>query len=356
MFCPSCENLMADDSKYCGRCGMSLNKKSERLVHLSLNFSWIWRRSWGGFASGFIGWIIVFTISRMMKQDIGPVMINLFSGMICGVFLGTVGGIIEESSYKAFVGALLGTIGGALGGLINIPIREMVQSDPRLIPLSILATWAIGGGFIGATSGVIEKGRKKILAGALFGFLGGGVGGFLGSAFYGSVILQFAPQGWLLQRLAEGLSGGLVGAVLWFSIGLIEKLYIFRRHEDPTIEKKVCDVCGNQNALKFWYCLNCGHALQIAAPRQKIMVTPYRGMERIVNALKFTSWLFGVTGVITTPVVFLLFLLQDVFLAFISAVFFILFTYLMVVGFRFLADLLSCLVKISNTKAETPAQ
>lgn len=352
MYCPSCESLMADDSKYCGRCGMALNKKSERLVHFSLNFSWMWRRSWGGFASGFIAWIIVFIISRMLKQDIGPVMVNLFSGMICGVFLGTVGGIIEESSYKAVVGGLLGTVGGALGGMLNIPLREMVQSDVRLIPLSILATWAVGGGFIGATSGVIERSRKKIAAGALFGFIGGGIGGFLGSAFYGSVLMQFEPQGWFTGRLAEGLSGGLVGAVLWLSIGLIEKLYIFRRVENPTIDKKVCAHCGRENSLRFWYCLNCGYVLPTAAPRQKIVVTPFRGMERIVNALKFMSWLFGATGIITTPVIFLVFLMQDVFLACISALFFILFTYLMVVGFRFAADLLSCLVKISSPKAD----
>ena len=94
MFCPSCENMMPDDLKYCSRCGMFLNKNSEKIVHLSLDFSWIWRRSWGGFASGFIGWIIVFIISRMVSRDIGPTMNNLFSGMICGVFLGTVGGII----------------------------------------------------------------------------------------------------------------------------------------------------------------------------------------------------------------------------------------------------------------------
>jgi hypothetical protein len=347
MYCPSCENLMPDDSKFCGRCGMFLNRKSERMVHLSLDFAWVWRRSWGGFISGFIGWIIVFLISRMIKQDIGPVMNNLFSGMICGVFLGTAGGIIEESAYKAFLGALLGTLGGAIGGLVNIPLMQVLQESTRLFPLSIMVTWAIGGAFIGATSGIIERDRKKILAGISFGFLGGALGGYLGSVFYGSVLYEFSPQHWLGNRLAEGLSGGLVGAVLWFCIGLIEKLYIFRRRIDPSLEEKVCDHCSTHNPLRSWYCTNCGRVLQTAAPAQKIVTTPYRGIERIVNALRFLSWLFGVTGVITTPVIFVIFLLNDVLLAFVSVVFSVLFTYLLMVGFRFLADLLSCFVRLS---------
>lgn len=347
MYCPSCEKLMADDLKYCGHCGMPLNKRSERLARFTMNFAWVWRRSWAGFASGFIGWIIVFTISRMIKPEISPMMINLFSGMICGIFLGTAGGIVEESAYKALIGGVLGMVGGAMGGLLNIPIRELFRGNELLMPFSVLTTWAIGGCLIGATSGLIEKNRKKILAGLIFGLFGGAIGGFLGSAFYGSVFLQFQPTGWLAGRFVEGLSGGLVGAVLWFSVGIIEKFYIFRRREDSGQDKKVCDNCNHQNILRSWYCVECGHVLQMAAPRHKIGITPYRGMERIVNALTFLSWLFGVTGVITTPVVFLIFLLQDVFLAFISVVFFVLFTYLMVVGFRFAADLLSCLIKLS---------
>ncbi len=348
MYCPSCENLMADDSKYCARCGMFLNKKSEKLMHLGLDFSWIWRRSWAGFASGFIGWIIVFIMSRMVKHDVGSIMNNIFSGMICGVFLGTVGGIIEESAYKAFCGGILGTIGGALGGVINLPLTDIFQGTENYFPLSVLITWAVGGAFIGATSGVIEKSKKKILAGAAFGFVGGAIGGYLGSAFYGSVLIDFKPQSWLANRLAEGLSGGLVGAVLWFFVGVIEKLYIFHRREDPKIEKKVCDTCGNENSLRSWYCDNCGHTLPTAAPRGKIMVTPYRGIERITNALRFLSWLFGVTGVITTPVIFLIFLMENIVLGCISAVFMVLFTYFMVVGFRFGADMLSSLIKLTS--------
>ncbi|MGA2090876.1 MAG: hypothetical protein ABSH12_05370 [Endomicrobiales bacterium] len=335
---------------------MFLTRKSEWIVQLMLDFSWIWRRSWAGFSSGFFGWIIVFIISRMIRQDMGMMVNNLFSGMICGVFLGTVGGIIEESGYKAFCGGILGTVGGALGGIVNIPLASFLQGYEGFFPLSVLVTWAIGGAFIGATSGVIERDRKKILAGIAFGCVGGALGGYLGSAFYGSAMAEFAPQSWIGHRLAEGLSGGLLGAILWFFIGIIEKLYIFRRREDPRLNKKVCDSCGADNPLQSWYCSLCGKVLQFAAPRQKIVVTPYRGIERITNAVRFLSWLFGVTGVITTPVIFVIFLMQNICLACISAIFSILFTYLMVVGFRFIGDLLSSLSRISSLHIDPPAK
>lgn len=348
MYCPSCENLMPETSKYCSRCGMFLNKKSEKLMHFSLDFAWIWRRSWGGFVSGFIGWIAAFIISRMVKQDIGSVMNNMFSGVMCGVFLGTVGGIIEESGYKAFCGGILGAVGGALGGLINTPLMELLRGHEKLFPLSIMITWAVGGALIGATSGVIERNRKKIFAGVLLGMIGGALGGYLGSVFYGSIFFEFEPKTWIANRFTEGASGGLLGAVLWFFIGLIEKLYIFHRREDPAIEKKICDFCNKENSLRSWYCDNCGNALQTAAPRQKIVVTPYHGIERIVNAFKFLSWLFGVAGVLITPVIFFVFFLQDIFLAFISVIFSILFTYFMMVGFRFIADIFACITKIAS--------
>lgn len=352
LFCPSCENQMPDTAKYCSHCGMFLDKRSERMVHLFQDFGWIWRRCWAGFAAGFVAWIITFIVARMLQNDPGSLINNLFSGMICGVFLGTVGGIIEESGYKAIVGGLLGTAGGAAGALLSLPMTQLALNYDSLAALPVLVTWAVGGAFIGASSGVLERDGRKIMAGALFGFVGGGIGGYLGSAFYGSMLIEFQPHTWVASRMTEGLSGGLVGAIVWFFVGVIEKAYIFKRYEDPKMEKKVCGHCGTANLLRAWYCTHCGRVLQTSAPRQKINVTPFRGMERIVNGLRFLSWLFGATGFISTPVIFVVFLMQDVFLALISAVFSILFTYLMVVGFRFIGDLLACLIRISSLKLD----
>lgn len=355
LFCPSCESQMPESSKFCSHCGMFLDKRSERLVHFFQDFGWIWRRSWAGFAAGFVAWIITFIVARMVQYEVGSLVNNLFSGMICGGFLGTVGGIIEESGYKSIVGGLLGTLGGAAGALLSLPVMHLAQNYENLTPLPILTTWAVGGAFIGMSSGVLERDGRKIAAGALFGFIGGGIGGYLGSAFYGSMLMEFQPKTWIASRMAEGLSGGLVGAIVWFFVGIIEKAYIFKRYEDPKMDKKICGHCGTSNLLRAWYCTNCGRVLQTSAPRQKIRVTQFRGMERIINGLRFLSWLFGATGFISTPVIFAVFLTQDVFLALISAVFSVLFTYLMVVGFRFIADLLSCLIRISSIKIEEKA-
>ena len=51
---------------------------------------------------------------------------------------------------------------------------------------------------------------------------------------------------------------------------------------------------------------------------------------------------------ITTPVIFLIFLMDNIVLACISAVFTVLFTYFMVVGFRFGADMLASLIKLTS--------
>lgn len=344
MYCPSCENLMPDDYKHCGQCGMFLNKTSERVGRFGLDFSWIWRRSWGGFAAGFVGWIIVFFLSRMIGQSVGSMMNNLFAGTICGIFLGTAGGILEESAYKTVAGGVLGMIGGAIGGLLNIPLMNLFP-DAAMYPVSVLLTWAAGGACIGATSGIFEKNGRKVLAGVLFGLLGGALGGYLGSVLYGSIFIEFRPENWFVRRLAEGVSGAMVGGVLWLFIGMIEKLYLFRRQEDSKGNEKVCGSCGKHNPLQFWYCSNCGTPLQTEAPRQKIAITPFRGIERVANAFSFLSRLFIVTGIIAAPVIFLAFLPQSVSLAFIGLVLTVLFAYLLVVVFRFIADVLCWMVR-----------
>ena len=266
---------MDEGLKYCGRCGMFLNKRSEQIVHLSNNFAWMWRRSWAGFAAAFIGWIIALGISRMIGGNINPFLNSMFSGMICGVYLGTAGGIFEESAYKAFLGGMLGTIGGAVGGFLNIPLIHALSGFNYSFPVSFLVTWGIAGMLIGSASGIVERSLKKALYGSLFGLAGGALGGFLGSLFYASVAADFNIESWVAKRAVEGISGGIVGAMLWFFIGIIEKLYIFNRKEVPNIDSKVCDRCKTHNSLRFWYCSNCGYPLQTAAPRQKIYTVSY---------------------------------------------------------------------------------
>lgn len=344
MHCPSCDNPMPDDYAYCGRCGLFLNKTSERAGRFGRDFSWIWRRGWGGFAAGFVGWIIVFFLSRMVGQNVGPLMNNVFAGMICGVFLGAAGGILESSAYKTVAGGLLGMAGGGLGGLLNIPLNNLF-TGAALYPVSVMLTWAAGGAAIGAASGIFEKNLKKTAAGALFGFVGGALGGYLGSVLYGSISLEFKPENWFVRRFSEGISGGMVGAVLWLFIGTIEKRYLFRRREDPSAGEKLCGSCGRQNPLHSWYCAHCGVPLQTEAPRQKLLITPFRGIERVANAFAFLSRLFIVTGIISAPVIFLAFLSQDVSLAFIGLVLTVLLAYLLVIVFRFFADVLAWMIR-----------
>lgn len=353
MFCPSCEKQMPDESGYCGRCGMFLNKASSNFMKLSINIGWILRRSMGGFAAGAVGWVFAMAVSRIVGVNSGPGLHEFLLCVIIGIFLGTVGGIIEDSSYKAFLGGILGCAGGIVGGLFS-KIFSAVFSWDALSTISFMPAWIVMGMFIGANSGIIEKSKRKIFVGMFFGMIAGALGGFMGIEMYGSMAADFVREGvtWSTVRGIEIFSGGIFGAAFWLVLGIIEKLYIFRRRLELKLDKKICDKCKAQNPLYYWYCIKCGAALQVAAPREKIKVTPFRALERAINGFRFMSWLFGASGIITACVIFIIFLISfrdNPLLAFLIGLSIALLSYLLVIVFSFIADMLSSLVKITDS-------
>jgi len=354
MLCPSCEKQMPDAGKFCGRCGLFLNKTSGKLLQLSINTGWIIRRSMGGFAAGAIGWVLAMAVVRTVGLNSGPGFHSFLLCVITGTFLGTVGGIIEDSGYKAFLGGLLGCVGGALGGILGKILSVMFGGGP-LTSVSFIPSWIVMGGVIGAVSGIVEKSGKKITIGVLIGMFGGGIGGFMGVEAYGSLVTDFMKEGstWITGRSVEAFAGGTFGAAFWLVLGIIEKLFIFKRRWEGKIEQKTCDTCKTQNPLTYWYCIKCGAALQVAAPREKIKVTSFRSLERSINAFKFLSWLFGATGIITTIFVFIIVLFQNPLKNFMFAILtglsIGLTSYLLVVIFGFIANMLSSVVKITDS-------
>lgn len=350
MYCPSCERQMPDDSSYCARCGMFLNKASKRLMQISINISWILRRSMGGFAAGAISWIFAMAVVRTVGINSGPGLHSFLLCAISGTFLGTVGGIIEDSGYKALVGAVIGCIGGSLGALLGGIIISMLGFEP-LGSVSFIPAWIVMGMAIGSVSGIIEKSTKKIIVGMLFGVCGGVLGGFIGIELYGSLVTDFMKQDatWVTGRGIEAFAGGVFGASFWMILGIIEKLYIFKRRIELKVDKKICDSCHTGNQITAWYCVNCGAALQVAAPREKIKVTSFRSLERTINAFRFLSWLFGATGIIMTLIIFFVVLFTNPIFAFLGGLSIALLSYLLVIFFHFTADLLSSLVKITDS-------
>lgn len=350
MHCPSCEKQMPDTSAYCGRCGMFLNKTSSRMMNMSINVGWMLRRSMGGFTAGAISWIFAMALVRTVGLNSGPGLHSFLLCVITGIFLGTVGGIIEDSSYKAFLGGILGCIGGIIGAFVGKVFGVIFAFEP-LTTISFIPAWAVVGMAIGANSGIIEKSGRKIMVGMIFGMIGGALGGFIGLEMYGSLVADFMKKEatWIIGRGIEAFSGGIFGAAFWLILGIVEKLYIFKRRLELKLDKKICDKCQTPNPLNFWYCIRCGAALQVAAPREKIKVTPFRSLERTINAFRFLSWLFGAAGIITTVVIFIVVLFQNPLFAFLGGLSIGLLSYLLVVLFGFIANLLSSVVKVTDS-------
>lgn len=364
MICPSCSERLQDSVKHCVHCGIAITRRSVQMAAVINNCGWIARRSLGGFFAGAIGFLLAIAVNRvtvtLAAEAQSPSFSDLlnffpgqsvFSSAIAGCFIGTVGGMIERSAYKTFLGGLLGVIGGILGGVSYPIFEDLFRGRLYAYSFSMAAVWAVVGALVGLTSGLLEGTRSKILAGILGGTVGAALGGGIGSQMYGAMLMELGrPEisPWVLTRILELLSGGIVGVHVWFFLGIAEKLYIFQRRQMVETEKKVCDFCHFENALNAWYCAQCGSALQVAAKREQIHVTPFRGLERLTNALQFLSWLAATTGVILSIVIFVSFVLQNFLFALFGSLIVAMAVYMLAILFRALADTIKMGTQVSE--------
>ncbi|OGR96176.1 MAG: hypothetical protein A2902_00600 [Elusimicrobia bacterium RIFCSPLOWO2_01_FULL_64_13] len=364
--CPACGRRLAEAVKHCTHCGVAITPRSLAVSRIINNLGWIGRRALGGFFAGGTGWVLAIAVSRTLKFDSAATdpfvhMLNLFPGntvlstAIAGAFIGTVGGMIEQSTYKVFLGGALGALGGILGGLSHPLFERIFSGQLYSYSLAMAAAWGVVGCLVGMTSGLLEATGRKILAGFLCGMLGGVVGGGIGSQMYGAMLMEvrsFEGMSWIAGRLIEGAAGGIVAVNAWFFMGLSEKLYIFRRRQLGSGTKKVCDRCHGENELSAWYCAHCGAALQVAASRDQMRVTPYRGLERLANAFDYLSWLAGTFGVVTSVVVFLSFLIENVMFAVFGSLLVALIVYMLAIVFRSVSDAILMGMQISEKLKE----
>ena len=352
MICPSCSNVADSAEKYCSRCGLALTTRSQKLLSAAGTFSWIMRRALGGMFAGIIGWMLSIALNRVMSMDTAPSLTVelLVRFAIVGTFLGNVGGIIERSSYKALLGGVLGCIGGIIGGLINRPVYDLFANSTSAYSISHLISWGVVGLFVGMTSGLIERNRKKIIAGLVAGIVGGSIGGILGSTLYAGLLMDPSRSSWLTFRFIEASAGAVVGINLWLVLGLVEKLYIFRRKQISAGSEKVCDFCHTQNSLRAWYCKNCGRTLQFAASVEKLKITPYRALERISNAFKFLSWLFAVAGIVIVVIIFISLLFQNILFAIFVSVALAIAIYIISVVLNGISEMLVKFMKIKESE------
>ncbi len=342
MICPSCSYSNLEHIRYCGRCRMAFSKQNLFLARLRDHLYWILRRSNGGFMAGVVAWFFIPALSRALASHGSPLLHFFTTGLLGGAFLGTVDGMLEESTPKTIRGAMMGGLGGALGGLLFVWLGFNVSDSPFW---GLFMFWAIAGAGIGVVSAMWEKKKTKILAGVLLGALGGGVGGALGYSMYGLLMQEYDPGGWFLRRLYEGFSGGIIGVTLWFAIGVAERFVIFKRRpiEDPN--KKHCDHCATNNPISSWYCRACGSVLQEAAAAQNLHLSPYTTLDRLQEMFRYLSRLSITTGFIAGLIVFLVFLSINPIFAFIAAILVALVSYSLLILFSSAAESIRIFIK-----------
>jgi MFS family permease len=296
MQCPSCQFDNAAHARYCARCRMAFKPSHLAFARASFHLYWILRRACAGGVAGFIAWLFIPVITRILSAGGSGFFIYALTGFMGGAFLGSVDGMVEESTPKTIRGALLGGLGGLLGGLLFEALRG--GADGGNILWLIFLYWAVAGGFIGSVSAWWERRRDKILWGIASGFFGGGAGAYIGSSLHAFLVQQFAPEGWATRRLSEAVLGAIIGLTTWFAIGTAERFVIFKRRPLEKQDQKLCDACKTKNELHSWYCGSCGSVLQEMAPAARLNLSPHRTLQQISEMLRFLSRLAAATGFI----------------------------------------------------------
>ncbi len=285
-------------SPFCLRCGFTLSPKTLWIGPARATFSWALRRSLAGLSAGWVGWLIIPAANRAVAEGLSQTGHVVLTTLLGGIFLGTVEGMSEESTLKTLRGGLAGILGGLIGGLLASGVAGGDHPDPSKAILSITVAWAIVGAFIGVLSAILEPKRSRLVAGGVGGLFGGALGGWLGYQMYGSLTDILSSPTWWVSRGLESITGAIIGAVLWFVVGLTEKLFVLRRHPLKNALKKTCEPCGHDNPLNAWYCAHCGAVLQGAASPDKLPALKNEALIRVGGALRYASRLSVTTSAV----------------------------------------------------------
>jgi hypothetical protein len=312
-----------------------------RIARLRDTFTWVLRRSLAGFATGLVGWWVIPAASRAAGTSLSQSAHFLLSGGLGGFFLGSVEGMLEESTLKSVRGGLAGLLGGLLGSLIAIWVVHGGKESAGMT--AVIATWAAAGAGIGLVSAMMERKPARIAAGFMAGLLGGALGGWLGYQMYASLMDISRPE-WGLKRIIEGSTGAILGAVLWAILGLGEKLFVFRRIIVQNVSYKECDICHHANVLRAWYCAACGAVLQVSAPPEKLELPRRPALDRFISACQFLGRLAAMTCTIIAFLAAVLLGTINVFLGLFGLLAMALIGYIAHVLFNALADALTPLL------------
>jgi len=345
MNCPSCQCPNSEEAKFCGRCRMAFSPRNLLFSKARDHIYWILRRSNAGLFTGMVGWFFIPILSSALAKFKFDLLQFMAEGMLGGAFLGTVDGMLEESTTKTFRGAILGGMGGIAGGLVFGLLNP--QSSPAQTEAGMFLFWGLAGGFIGLVSAAWERKASKIIIGILSGVIGGGIGGWLGILTYANLLQEYPQRTWWMEKSFPLVVGGILGLSLWFVLGTAERFFIFRRRPLVDGSHKHCDHCEHKNPLNFWYCEQCGSVLQSAAPASSLNLPPYLTLERLQKVFSFLSRLSAASIFIAGTVIILIsiiFLLNP-FLSLVALVIVAIIGYSLLILFSSLAELIQIYTK-----------
>jgi VWFA-related protein len=203
-------------------------------------------RSFGaaGALGGSAAWIFILLASAFAKEGL---LTELMLGALAGTFVGgfiwsheaIAGRQLAATLKRAFYGAVAGLLGGAAGAglgntiftILGMAVAESGGIKASLgIGLSVALGWAMLGATVGLSGGLMIRSRER----ALYGFIGGSLGGLFGGAIF------YALSATSIWSTLAGL------ALLGMSIGAFISLV-----EDALISATVTVIKGRHIGREF---------------------------------------------------------------------------------------------------------
>ena len=168
-------------------------------------------------------------------------LIGLISGTFVGLTLGVAEALSTASRREAVKSIVISALFGAAGGVVGLTIGSRVYSTLYSLAgtagfLSFLLLllgrgcgWALIGGLIGLSHGAATADPRKMINGAVGGFIGGGLGGsvfeILAWMNKGGVS-NFPPS--IIRFIAFGATGGAIGLFLGFVEEITKQAWLVR--------------------------------------------------------------------------------------------------------------------------------
>lgn len=197
-----------------------MKKISKNTIMISLGFL-------GGLASWPFLEMVLSKQSSFSNYLIFFILATLIPGLFIGAFMGGGEGLLNKSTGRivkgSLIGMLVGTAGGILGGfsgqlLLVAILQYFPNSNMALLLIARTCGWALVGLFVGLSEGIRAFSLRKILLGALGGFLGGAMGGFF---------LEILSRYWSGSSFLRLIGLILMGTMISVFYSFFDKKYSF---------------------------------------------------------------------------------------------------------------------------------